>query len=137
MKKCFSGMSMSLPPERIDKCMEESIKLVNQYNNRSIVDTALILTGCTLSVLTILNEMGEKLENEEFRKSIVAIVYDPKQKKYLSINWGKNLGGNLFVGGGLVDDERPSKTAGHSFFERQLVAKIVYSSRESPHPPLG
>lgn len=69
MKKCFSGMSMSLPPERIDKCMEESIKLVNQYNNRSIVDTALILTGCTLSVLTILNEMGEKLENESGRKA--------------------------------------------------------------------
>ena len=44
---------------------------------------------------------GELRENEEFRKSIVAVVEDSKTGKFLSINWGPKLGGNLFVGGGI------------------------------------
>jgi leucyl-tRNA synthetase len=55
--------------------------------------------------------MGTKGEDEEFRKSIVAIVYDTKNKKYLSINWGKELGGNLFIGGGIDEGEDPIETA--------------------------
>ncbi len=53
---------------------------------------------------------GQPQENPEFRRSIVAIVRNPKTKKYLSINWGKN-GGNLFVGGGREDDEDIEATA--------------------------
>ncbi len=55
--------------------------------------------------------MGQKLDNEEFRKSIVAVVFDPKTEKYLSIKWKKDLGGNLFVGGGLENDEDIVETA--------------------------
>lgn len=47
---------------------------------------------------------GERLPNAEFRRSIVAIVRNPKTNDFLSINWGK-LGGNLFVGGGRDEDE--------------------------------
>jgi leucyl-tRNA synthetase len=53
---------------------------------------------------------GKPQENPEFRRSIVAIVRDPKTKKYLSINWGKQ-GGNLFIGGGREEDEDIEATA--------------------------
>lgn len=53
---------------------------------------------------------GKPQQNPEFRRSIVAIVRDPKTKKYLSINWGKN-GGNLFIGGGREDNEEIEATA--------------------------
>lgn len=53
---------------------------------------------------------GNPQENPEFRRSIVAIVRNPKTKKFLSINWGKN-GGNLFVGGGREQDEDITETA--------------------------
>ncbi|MCC7522993.1 class I tRNA ligase family protein [Candidatus Uhrbacteria bacterium] len=53
---------------------------------------------------------GEPRENEEFRRSIVAIVRNPKNGKLLSINWGKK-GGSLFVGGGLEDGEDPETCA--------------------------
>lgn len=54
---------------------------------------------------------GEKRENEKFRKSIVALVKNPKNNTYLSINWGPKMGGNLFVGGGLKDGEDPVECA--------------------------
>lgn len=53
---------------------------------------------------------GKPQQNPEFRRSIVAIVRDPKTKKYLSINWGNN-GGNLFIGGGREDNEEIEATA--------------------------
>ena len=52
-------------------------------------------------------ETGEKKEEEEFRRSIVAIVNDPATGDFLSINWGPEMGGNLFVGGGLEKGEDP------------------------------
>jgi leucyl-tRNA synthetase len=56
-------------------------------------------------------ETGVAQENPEHRKSIVAIVRDPKTDTYLSINWGAKNGGNLFVGGGREDDEAVVETA--------------------------
>lgn len=47
---------------------------------------------------------GVKKENEEFRRSIVALVEDPKTGKILSLNWGE-MGGNLLIGGGLDHEE--------------------------------
>ena len=41
---------------------------------------------------------GTPHENEIHKDSIVAVVYDEKTDKYLTINW-KNKGGRLFVGG--------------------------------------
>lgn len=49
-------------------------------------------------------ETGIPQKDPEFRRSIVAIVHNPKNDTYLSINWGK-LGGNLFVGGGREENE--------------------------------
>ncbi|HSX14691.1 MAG TPA: class I tRNA ligase family protein [Candidatus Saccharimonadales bacterium] len=54
---------------------------------------------------------GTPQENPEHRRSIVAVVRDPKTKKLLSINWGDGSGGNLFVGGGIDEDEDPEQTA--------------------------
>lgn len=61
-------------------------------------------------VAVIEPETGIPQESPEARKSIVAIVRDPKTNKYLSINWSEQ-GGNLFVGGGREDDEDIIETA--------------------------
>jgi len=53
---------------------------------------------------------GQEQDNEEFRRSIVALVRDPKNGKFLSINWGEQ-GGNLFIGGGLDEGEDPVECA--------------------------
>lgn len=50
-------------------------------------------------------ETGVKQNNPEFRKSIVAILWNKKANTFLSVNWGASLGGNLFVGGGIDNDE--------------------------------
>lgn len=47
---------------------------------------------------------GQKRENEKKKESIVAVVYNPKNDRYLTINW-HNLGGRLFVGGTKNDNE--------------------------------
>ncbi len=49
-------------------------------------------------------ETGVSNKNETFKESIVAVVYDPKSDKYLTINW-KELGGRLFIGGSRKDKE--------------------------------
>lgn len=56
-------------------------------------------------------ETGSVLPNEQLRKSIVAIVEDKKQKKYLALNWGPKLGGTLFIGGGREEGEDEITTA--------------------------
>lgn len=54
---------------------------------------------------------GEVLANEEFRKSIVAIVEDPKTGKVLTLDWTEKFGGILFIGGGREEGEEPEETA--------------------------
>lgn len=54
---------------------------------------------------------GQPRKEEEKRNSIVAIVENPKDGKLLSINWGEKLGGNLFIGGGLKENEDALETA--------------------------
>ncbi len=56
-------------------------------------------------------ETGPILPNEQGRKSIVAIVEDPKTKKFLTLNWGHKLGGTLFIGGGREEGEDEVTTA--------------------------
>ncbi len=52
-----------------------------------------------IPIVQVLEEVtGIPHENEKRKNSIVAIVYDKKQDKYLTIQWGQN-GGRLFVGG--------------------------------------
>ena len=70
-------------------------------------------------------ETGTPQENPEARKSIVAIVCDPKENKFLSINWGPKNGGNLFVGGGRDDDEDIVETA-----LREIAEETGYTNVE-------
>ncbi len=47
---------------------------------------------------------GKKRENEVEKNSIVAVLYDPKTSKYLTLDWGSK-GGILFIGGSIKKDE--------------------------------
>ncbi len=49
-------------------------------------------------------------EKPEYRRSIVAILRNPKDDSVLSINWG-NDGGNIFIGGGREESEEAVDTA--------------------------
>jgi leucyl-tRNA synthetase len=67
-------------------------------------------------------ETGTPQEDPEFRKSIVAIVRNPKDNTYLSVNWGE-LGGNLYIGGGREDEEDIIACA-----EREIAEETGYSN---------
>ncbi|MEM9336274.1 MAG: class I tRNA ligase family protein [Patescibacteria group bacterium] len=53
---------------------------------------------------------GIPQENPEFRESIVAIVHNPKNDLYATINW-KDPQKTLFVGGGIDSGESPEQAA--------------------------
>lgn len=53
---------------------------------------------------------GTPKPDEEYRKSIVALVRNPKTGKILSLDWGV-LGGTLLIGGGCEEDEDPVQCA--------------------------
>lgn len=58
-----------------------------------------------IPIIQVLEEVtGIPNENESHKDSIVAIVYDKENDKYLTINW-KELGGRLFIGGTRHDNE--------------------------------
>ena len=58
-----------------------------------------------IDIIQVLEEeTGTSHSDESMKNSIVAIVYDEKQDKYLTINWGNN-GGRLFVGGTIKENE--------------------------------
>ena len=58
-----------------------------------------------IDIIQVLEEeTGTPHSDESMKNSIVAIVYDEKQDKYLTINWGNN-GGRLFVGGTMKENE--------------------------------
>ena len=64
-----------------------------------------------IDIIQVLEETtGTKQTNETKKNSIVAIVYDEENDKYLTINWGKN-GGRLFVGGIIKEEETPVECA--------------------------
>jgi leucyl-tRNA synthetase len=70
-----------------------------------------------LPVRTVIEPItGEQHPDEEFRRSIVALVRDPKTGNILTLNWG-NLGGTLLIGGGLEAGEDPVQCALREIWE--------------------
>ena len=62
-------------------------------------------TKFNIPIIPVICEVtGEKQPYEKTKKSIVAVVHDPKTDKYLTINWHE-LGGRLFVGGTRTEGE--------------------------------
>lgn len=55
-------------------------------------------------------ETGQPNENEFKKQSIVAILYDEINQKYLTLNWHK-LGGRLFIGGTIKENENALECA--------------------------
>ena len=70
-------------------------------------------------------ETGEKRENEEYRRSIVALVKYPKTNEYLTLNWGK-LGGRLLIGGGLEEGEDEVECAIREIEEETGYSDLKY-----------
>ncbi len=69
-------------------------------------------------------ETGKKHDNETKKKSIVAIVYDEKENRYLTINW-HNLGGRLFIGGTKKEQETYLECA-----KREILEETGYKNIE-------
>ena len=74
-------------------------------------------------------ETGEKKEHEQYRRSIVAVVEDPKTGKYLTLNWGPHYGGQLFIGGGIEEGEDPAEAAVREIKEETGYANVELVSR--------
>ena len=56
-----------------------------------------------IPIIQVLEEVtGTPHENETKKNSIVAVVYDEKEDKYLTINW-HDKGGRLFIGGTIKE----------------------------------
>lgn len=65
-----------------------------------------------IPIIQVLEEVtGTPHDNESKKNSIVAVVYDPEEDKYLTINWG-SLGGRNFIGGTIKEEsETPIECA--------------------------
>ncbi len=64
-----------------------------------------------IPIIQVLEEVtGTPHANETKKNSIVAIVYNPKNEKYLTLNWHE-LGGRLFIGGTIKDGEDAKECA--------------------------
>ena len=64
-----------------------------------------------LEIIQVLEEVtGDKHDNETHKDSIVAVIYDDKKKKYLTINWHEQ-GGRLFIGGTRKENEEALECA--------------------------
>lgn len=82
-------------------------------------------------VRVIAPETGEPQENPEARESIVAIVRNPKDDTYLTINWGTK-GGSLFVGGGREEGETAVSTAIREIQEETGYKNLKHVSELEP-----
>lgn len=76
-----------------------------------------------LEIIPVIKQVtGEKREHEREKKSIVAVVYDPRKEQYLTIHWN-NAGGRLFVGGTRQEQEEIVACA-----KREIAEETGYTS---------
>ena len=58
-----------------------------------------------IDIIPVIEKMtGTPHENESYKESIVAVVYNKKTDKYLTINW-HDKGGRIFIGGTIQEGE--------------------------------
>lgn len=62
-------------------------------------------------------EFGEERPDEVHRKRIIALVYDQKKQKILTLDWGEKFGGHLLIGGGIEEGENPEEAARREVLE--------------------
>ena len=82
-------------------------------------------TKFNIPIIQVLEEeTGIPHENEFTKNSIVAIVHDKENNKYLTINWHEN-GGRLFIGGTIKEGETPLDCA-----KREVAEETGYTDIE-------
>lgn len=79
-----------------------------------------------IEIIPVIEQItGTKRENEKQKNSIVAVLYDDKKDKYLTLNW-KNLGGRLFIGGTRRKEETALECAKREIKEETGYTDITY-----------
>ncbi len=77
-----------------------------------------------IPIITVIEpEFGEVRENEEFRKRIVAMVFNPKTNEVLTLDWGQKYGGHLLIGGGIEGEENVIEAA-----KREIAEETGYKN---------
>lgn len=85
-----------------------------------------------IDIIPVIKQItGQKREDEFDKNSIVAVVYDPKEDKYLTLNWGEK-GGRLFIGGTLNQDESAIQCAKREIEEETGYSNIKYIASTFP-----
>ena len=85
-----------------------------------------------IPIIPVIEEItGTPREDEAYKQSIVAVVYDAKEKKYLTINWGEK-GGRLFVGGTRNDEEDVVECAKREIAEETGYTDIEFVRKTFP-----
>ena len=74
---------------------------------------------------------GKPYPNSYHKKSIVAVLYDPKKDKYLTLNWG-DKGGRLFIGGSRNEDESPISCADREIREETGYVDFTFVRETFP-----
>ncbi len=79
-----------------------------------------------IEIIPVIEKITGKVhEDENYKESIVAIVYDKKKNQYLTINW-HDLGGRLFIGGTIQDGETPEECARREVEEETGYENLRY-----------
>lgn len=82
-------------------------------------------TKYNIAIIPVIERItGTKRENEKKKNSIVAVVYDEANNKYLTLNW-QSLGGRLFIGGTREEGEASIDCA-----KREIAEETGYSNVE-------